>query len=146
MRLDDGSLREAAHWAAAGCDLPAFDRSRVVAATREAPEWIHFGAGNIFRALPAAIAQRLLDSGKSRTGLVVAEGFDPEIIEKAYRPFDNLSLLVLLRADGSIGKRVIASVVDSLVAEPSGPDWQRLEGIFRAPTLRLASLTITEKG
>ena len=34
------------------------------------------------------------------------------IIDKAYRPYDNLSLLVVLKSDGTIQKQVIASVTE----------------------------------
>jgi len=146
MKLNAESLKNKKVWEAAGFELPAYDREAITANTRKAPEWIHFGAGNIFRAFPAALQQTLLDAKKSSTGIIVAEGFDYEIIEKAYRPYDDLSLLVLLRADGTIQKKVIGSVVESLTADSSGADWNRLKEIFRAPSLKMASFTITEKG
>lgn len=77
----------------------------------------------------------------------MAEGFDYEIIDKAYRPYDDLSLLVLLKSDGSIEKRVEASVAESLKANfQFEADWSRLEEVFRAPSLQIISFTITEKG
>ena len=36
------------------------------------------------------------------TGLIVAEGFEYEIIEKMNRPHDDYSILVTLKADGSV--------------------------------------------
>ncbi|MBQ9120255.1 MAG: mannitol dehydrogenase family protein [Lachnospiraceae bacterium] len=128
-------------------ELYRYDREAMVAATKEAPEWIHFGAGNIFRAFPAAVLQELLNQGKVSKGVVVCEGFDYEIIEKAYQPYDNLSLLVVLKADGSISKRVIGSVAESLTAdENNAADMQRLEEIFTNSSLKMVSFTITEKG
>ena len=53
MKLSAIGLQEKAQWEAAGYDLPKFDREAVTAATKENPFWIHFGAGNIFRAFPA---------------------------------------------------------------------------------------------
>jgi fructuronate reductase len=146
MKLDSLSLKNGAAWTDAGFELPKYDRAAVTAKTKESPEWIHFGAGNIFRAFPAAVQQTLLDKGLSSTGIIVAEGFDYEIVEKAYRPFDDLSVLVVLKADGTIQKKVIGSVVESLVADSSGADWARLKEIFRAKSLKMASFTITEKG
>ena len=32
---------------------------------RKTPRWIHFGAGNIFRAFPAVLVQKLLDEGRN---------------------------------------------------------------------------------
>lgn len=42
----------------------------------------HFGAGNIFRAFQANVVQNLLNEGILSRGLIVAEGYDYEIIEK----------------------------------------------------------------
>ena len=114
-------------WEEKGYQLPQFDREAVKAKTAAQPTWVHFGAGNIFRAFPAAILQQVLDSGKYDRGVIVAESFDYEIIDKAYRPYDNLSLLVCLQSDGSIQKKVIASVTESLKADPQfAEDWARL--------------------
>ncbi len=147
MKLNLDGIRDSSLWDKAGISLPAFDISKVTEKTKEAPTWIHFGAGNIFRAFPAAILQSVLDSGKYDRGVIVAEGFDYEIIDKAYRPYDNLSMLVLLKSDGSIEKKVVASVTESLKADPNfDADWQRLKDIFKNPSLQMASFTITEKG
>ena len=89
-------------WAETGYQLPKFDREAVKAKTAAEPTWVLFGAGNIFRAFPAAILQQVLDSGKYDRGVIVAESFDYEIIDKAYRPYDNLSLLVCLQSTGPI--------------------------------------------
>ena len=67
---------------AAGYHLPEFDYDTVHKNTVEHPHWIHFGAGNIFRAFQANVAQNLLNSGVLDTGLIAAEGYDYEIIEK----------------------------------------------------------------
>ena len=134
-------------WVEKGYQLPQFDLQEVRSKTHAEPTWIHFGAGNIFRAFPAAVLQKALDSGAYDRGVIVAEGFDYEIIDKAYRPYDNLSLLVLLKSDGSIEKRVVASVTESLKADfQFEADWNRLVEIFRAPSLQMISFTITEKG
>ena len=149
MKLSDietGALN-AQEWADKGYELPKFDLKAVRAKTHDQPTWIHFGAGNIFRAFPAALLQRVLDAGEYDRGVIVAEGFDYEIIDKAYRPYDNLSLSVLLKSDGSIEKRVVASVTESLKAAPQfHEDWERLEEIFKNPSLQMVSFTITEKG
>ena len=88
-----------------------------------------------------------LNSGKYDRGVIVAESFDYEIIDKAYQPYDNLSLLVCLKSTGDIEKKVIASVTESLKADYSfGEDWARLVEIFQNPSLQMISFTITEKG
>ena len=129
----------APEWAQKGYDLPKFDVERVRAA---APRWVHVGAGNIFRSFIACAQQTVLDKGLCDHGIVVCEGFDPEIVERAYRPFDNLSVAVSLKANGGIDKRLVASVVESLTFA----DMARLQEIFASPALQMASFTITEKG
>ena len=133
-------------WAAKGYETPSFDIEAVRQKTHEQPTWVHFGAGNIFRAFPAAVLNDALNTGRYDRGVIVAESFDYEIIDKAYRPYDNLSLLVSLKSDGSIEKKVIASVTESLKADYQFEDWARLQEIFRAPSLQQISFTITEKG
>lgn len=147
MKLNSDSLEIKEVWKDAGFMLPKFNRKAVEEKTKKAPKWIHFGAGNIFRAFPANVQQNILNEGKENTGIIVAEGFDYEIIEKMYRPNDNLSILVTLKADGSIEKTVVGSIVESLTVNPeSSGEWKRLKEIFKAPSLQMVSFTITEKG
>ncbi len=148
MKLTDilsGSF-QAAEWEAKGYRIPRFDIQAVREKTAKQPTWVHFGGGNIFRAFPAAILNDALNSGRYDRGVIVAETFDFEVVDKAYRPYDNLSLLVSLQSDGHVEKKVIASVTEALKADPQFPDWQRLTEIFRNPSLQMVSFTITEKG
>ena len=65
MKLSDiknGNL--SAEWAEKGYELPKFDIEAVKAKTHAEPTWVHFGAGNIFRAFPAAVLNDALNSGK----------------------------------------------------------------------------------
>lgn len=127
--------------------VPRFDIDAMISDSKENPIWVHFGAGNIFRGFIAALQQELLESGISGKGIVAAETYDFEIIDKIYAPYDNLSLLVILYPDGSFSKRIIASVSEALVGDPSREDdWNRLKEIFSKPSLQMASFTITEKG
>ena len=146
MKLTDITRGETAEFTKMGYEIPTYDREKVIARTKENPTWLHFGAGNIFRAFPAALLEKLLKDGVTDTGVIVAEGFDYEIIEKAYRPYDNLSLLAVLKSDGTVEKKVIGSVCESLRADYSFPDWERLSEIFRNPSLQMVTFTITEKG
>lgn len=129
-----------------GYHLPQYDRQAVCERTQRAPTWVHMGAGNIFRSFIAHAAQDSLNCGSMDTGIVVSEGFDYEIIDKAYRPYDNLCVSVILRADGSIDKTVVGSIAQSLAMDPTSADWTRLQEIFSAPSLQMVSFTITEKG
>jgi fructuronate reductase len=128
-------------------ELPRYDREELKRKTEIEPTWIHFGAGNIFRAFPAALLQELLNNGSYDRGVIVCEGFDHEIIDKAYKPFDNLSLLVVLKSDGTVDKKLIGSVTNSLCLGEEKPlDNGKINEIFRTKSLQMASFTITEKG
>lgn len=148
MKLKDilsGQLN-AAEWEQKGYELPKFDIRAVREKTAKEPTWVHFGGGNIFRAFPAAMLNDALNTGRYDRGVIVAETFDYEVIDKAYTPYDNLSLLVSLKGDGTVDKKVIASVTEVLKADYQFTDWQRLVDVFRSPSLQMISFTITEKG
>ena len=60
MKLSDiknGNL--SAEWAEKGYELPKFDIEAVKTKTHAEPTWVHFGAGTIFRAFPAATLHSL---------------------------------------------------------------------------------------
>ena len=100
MQLKDiysGSFNPA-EWEQKGYELPKFDIQKVAQKTHDEPTWVHFGGGNIFRAFPAAILNDALNTGKYDRGVIVAETFDFEVIDKAYAPYNNLSLLVSLQS------------------------------------------------
>ena len=124
----------------------SFNREEVIENTKKNPEWIHFGAGNIFRIFPAALCQNLLNKGLMNTGIVVAEGFDEEIVDRIYDKYDNLTLAITLKADGSVDKEVIGSVCEALVVDRARDSWKRLEEVFTSKSLKMVSFTITEKG
>ena len=147
MILNAEGLKNAETWEKAGYSLPKYDRDAMIAATRENPFWIHFGAGNIFRAFQANVVQKLLDSRELDRGLIVAEGFDYEIIEKMNRPHDDYSLLVTLKSDGNVEKTVVGSVAESCILDSENEaEYERLKAIFCKDSLQIVSFTITEKG
>jgi len=143
MRLSNESIKDKTFWEKANISLPEFNRDAMIAATGKAPKWIHFGAGNIFRAFPAALAQNMLEKGYETTGIAVAEGYDGEIIDKCYTPFNNLCILVTLKSDGTTEKKVIASVASSFRIDKN---IEELKKLFIKSSLQMASFTITEKG
>ncbi|PYG85848.1 fructuronate reductase [Ruminiclostridium sufflavum DSM 19573] len=147
MRLNRNDIGNLELWQHTGIEMPKFDFEKMVAATRENPTWVHFGAGNIFRGFIAALQQKLLDSGEADTGIIAVEAYDFEIIDRIYKPFDNLSLLVHMNADGSLYNKVIASISEGLAGDTSREqDWERLKEVFCKPSLQMASFTVTEKG
>lgn len=122
--------------------VPAYDIETIKNNTLKTPKWLHFGAGNIFRAFMGKMEQTLIEKGLEDTGIIVAESFDEEIIDKAYVPFDNLTLLVTLYKNGEFKTEVIGSIVDAIKAS----DRERLSLLAKAPSLQMISFTITEKG
>ena len=147
MKLNYESIKNDDSWKEKGYYLPSFDRDKMIEETKANPEWVHFGAGNIFRAFQANLSQRMLEEGFASKGITVVEGFDYEIIEKMYRPHDDLSILVTLKADGNVEKSVIESIAESCVLDSNNEkEFARLKDIFSADSLKLATFTITEKG
>ena len=147
MELSKKGIADRTDFEQKGYALPQFDREEMIVKTKKVPHWIHFGAGNIFRAFQANVMQELLNKGIMDTGLLVAEGFDYEIIEKMNRPHDDLSILVTLKADGSIEKTVVGSIAESLILDSHREaEFARLKEVFESPSLQMASFTITEKG
>ncbi len=147
MKLTAASVYGDNSWKEKDFFVPSFDREKMINDTKANPEWVHFGAGNIFRAFQANLAQRMLEQGFNDKGLTVVEGFDYEIIEKMYRPHDNLSLLVTLKANGSVEKSVIASIAESCILDSANAaEFERLKEIFAADSLKMTTFTITEKG
>ena len=144
MLLNDFELQNREQWESAGFSLPRFDRAAVRERTKKEPVWLHLGAGNIFRAYPAVLQQRLLETGLQDRGMIVAEGYDYEIIDLAYTAYDDLSVSVTLKACGDTDKTIVASIVESIKMDDEG--LERLKEIFAAGSLQLVSLTITEKG
>ncbi len=146
MELTRKGIQKREDWEKAGIRLPGYDIEAVRERTLFAPRWIHFGIGNIFRIFIGGIADRLLEAGLLDTGIVCAEAFDFEIVDKIYRPHDDLCLAMTLHKDGSVDQQVLGSLAESRKAVPGGEDWERLKEIFRAPSLQMVSMTITEKG
>ena len=141
MKLTKESIKHNVAWK--GYRLPQYDIDAVRENTHKAPTWLHFGAGNLFRAFPAVLAQRLLTAGLSDTGIICCDGYDEELIDRCYRACDHLSLVVTLYSNGTINKEVVASVTESLKLSE---DMLRLKDIFLAPSLQMISFTLTEKG
>ena len=85
--------------------------------TKKSPVWVHFGIGNIFRIFIGGIADSLLEQGVSDKGITCVETFDFDVVDKIYKPFDNLVMAVTLKEDGNTEKKVLGSLTEAIKAE-----------------------------
>ena len=147
MKLTLAGIKEQAAWEAAGIKLPSYDVEAIAENTRKAPSWVHFGAGNIFRIFVGGLADKLISQGELDKGITCVETFDFDVVDKIYKPYDNLVLAVTLKADGSTDKEVLGSLTEAIKAQSDDAGaWNRLKEIFVNPGLQMISFTITEKG
>ena len=147
MKMQSASLSNPRQWEAAGVKLPAFDWEAMCRETAQNPTWVHFGAGNIFRGFIAKCQQDLLNAGLVNGGIIAADTFDYDIIDKIYDPYDSMTMLVSLMPDGSMQKEIVASIAGGFRASYDYTmDMLNLKKIFRNPSLQMVSFTITEKG
>lgn len=141
MELTLNGIKNKEAWE--GYKLPGYDIGAMCAKTKENPVWVHFGAGNIFRAFLCNVAQDMLEKGIMKSGITACESHGTEIITECYRPHDNLCVCVTLNSDGTTTKEVLGSVGEALT---TAYDFDRIEEIFGNPGLQMVSFTITEKG
>ncbi|MDR2501356.1 MAG: mannitol dehydrogenase family protein [Treponema sp.] len=140
-------IENAAAFERAGVQVPAFAIDRVREKTAAAPVWVHFGAGNLYKAFHAALQQTLLERGLADRGIIAVAPNDFESVKTLYAPHDGLFIRVVMKADGSLVKQVVASTAEVLPANPEdAAAWGRLREIFAHPSLQMVTLAITEKG
>ena len=146
MKLTLNGIREREGWEKAGIALPGYDVEKVSEKARREPGWVHFGIGNIFRIFIGGLADGLLEEGVLDRGITCVETFDYDVVDKIYKPYDNLGLSVILHGDGTREYKVIGSLAEAVKAQSSDPvQWNRLKEIFASKSLQLVSFTITEK-
>ena len=138
LDLSKAGLENREAWENAGYALPQYDREKLIEKTVAAPEWIHFGAGNIFKAFQASAAQRLINEGVMDKGIIAVER-----TKKGEDKHDGYSVIVTLKSDGTVEKSVLGAIAETVYLYGSE---ERMAEIFAAPSLKMASFTITEKG
>lgn len=138
MRLNNEALENRDEWEAKGYHLPEYNRGTMIERTRANPTWLHFGAGNIFKALHGMAAERMLNEGVLDKGIIAVERMN-----HGGENYDDLAVVVTLKANGSVEKNILGAIAETCYLY-SGEE--RLKEIFRNPSLQLATFTITEKG
>lgn len=147
MELTINGIKNRKLWEKAGIELPKYDVEKTSEKAKEKPQWVHFGIGNIFRIFIGGIADSLLEEGEWDRGIICAEAFDYDVVDKIYEPFDNLGLNVIVHSDGTREYKVIGSLAEAVKATAEDPiQWKRLKEIFSSPSLQMVTFTITEKG
>ena len=146
MKLSYDGIKDTAAWEEAGINLPSYDPQLLSERTKADPVWVHFGIGNIFRIFIGGIADTLIENGELDRGIICAETFDYEVVDRIYDPFDNLVLAVTLHEDGRTEQKVLGSLCEAVKAGAPDRTRRRLAEVFRSPGLQMVSLTITEKG
>ena len=104
------------------------------------PGIVHLGIGAFHRAHQAVYLDDLL-SGHPSWGIVGASLRRPDTLD-ALKPQDSLYTIVVRGAENSEA-RVIGSVLDIIDATVDG---ERLLEVMSSPSVRIVSLTVTEKG
>lgn len=128
-------------------EFPQFNVKKVKEEGKKTPVWLHFGGGNLYRGFHAELAQNLANQQLLEAGVVVCETFDDEVVTKAYQPYHNDVLEVVMHADGQLDKRILAATADSIYCQPENDNgFKQVVSYFENPTLQFVTLTITEKG
>ena len=102
----------AQEWESKGYELPKYDLKAVRAKTFEEPTWVHFGAGNIFRAFTAAVFGGIGSMPGAMLGgilLGIIENFAKAYLSTQFSDaivFGVLIIILLVKPAGLLGKYV----------------------------------------
>lgn len=147
LELKRSALKDKGAWEKAGVKVPGFDVDAMIAETQQNPVWVHFGIGNIFRGFIAGLQQVILEKGEAKSGIIAADTFDFDIVDQIGKAYDNLTLMVSLKPDGSTDKEIVASLAGMVKGDSSNAEeFGKLKAIAANPSLQMFSFTITEKG
>ncbi len=119
----------------AGVGRPGYDRAAVT------PGIVHLGLGAFHRAHQALMTEAVLEAGARDWGITAASLRSPETRD-ALAPQDGL-YTVAIRQDETERLQVVGALRDLLVA-PEDP--AALLTAMESPSVRIVSLTVTEKG
>ena len=149
LELNYNGISNRSAWSEAGIKLPQYDPEAVAGRTMQNPAWLHFSAGNLFRAFIASLQDKLLNDGLTDHGIIAVETFDPEILDKVYIPFDNLCIVATLEPDvetaGGGGLGTVIGSISKTYATTSAEGYEAVRRVFINPKLQMISYTATEK-
>lgn len=147
FKLSDNYLAKDNLFGKSGVRVPQYDQASMKMNTSKHPIWVHFGGGNLFRAFHAVIAQELLNENELKSGIIVAETYDPEVISKIYQKCGGRHLSVVMKSDNTLEKELIASIAQAIYCNKTNQEgWQQMAQIFENPSLQLVTFSFTEKG
>lgn len=147
VKLTDDYVSQEPRFTSAKITVSKYNQQEITDSANENPVWVHFGGGNLFRCFHAKIAQDLLNIGELKGGIIVAETYDEEVVDRIYKEYNNRILSVTMLEDGTLKKELLASVADAIYANQDRvDDWKKLVKIFENPSLQFVTLSITEKG
>ena len=148
VKITNNYLENKEEFASVDVKVPTYDSEVVIAKALEAPRWVHFGGGNLFRAFHASIASHLIDAGELDSGVIVADTHDSAVIDLVYNKYNNRMLRVITKADGTQERELFASVAEALFAGPSEDrsGFEKLKEVFKKDSLQVVTFSITEKG
>ncbi|WP_130851261.1 mannitol dehydrogenase family protein [Lactiplantibacillus mudanjiangensis] len=147
VKITTDYLKNKAAFEQAHIEVPTYDQANLRLATAAHPQWVHFGGGNLFRAFHASIANKLIEQGELKTGIIVAETYDEDVVKDIYQAYNNRILRVVTKADGHFDQSLFASVADAYFFNPShAVEWQQMFEIFNQKSLQVVTFSITEKG
>lgn len=99
-----------------------------------------------FRIFIGGIADSLLEQGVSDKGITCVETFDFDVVDKIYKPFDNLVMAVTLKEDGNTEKKVLGSLTEAIKAQSySQKEWERLKEMLLTRGFRWCHLLLQKK-
>lgn len=117
VKLNDEYLNNPALFNEAGISVSKINQEEITNAAVSNPIWVHFGAGNLFRAFHAEIAQDLLENGELKSGVIVVETWDPQVVTDIYEKYNNRHLMVTMTETGEFKKRLNTSVAQALFVD-----------------------------
>ncbi|PWG00183.1 mannitol dehydrogenase family protein [Levilactobacillus bambusae] len=147
VKLTDDYLRQPADFEDVGIFIPTFSQAQLSEKTKQTPQWIHVGPGNVFRGYHAALAQSLIEQGNLETGIIVMDTHDDSLIEKIYHPYSDRILQVLPTIEGTLTKTLLASVAGAYYVAPDRLEaWRTMQHYFQQPSLQVVTFTVTKDG